>query len=246
MSSGIERRVAHHYTHGGLEQAILAGLAASGVDQARVTPADLAPVDEFHIGGRPATADFAEQLEFAPGSELLDVGSGLGGASRYFAQERGCRVTGIDVTPEYVSVANVLAVRVGLSGMATYRQASALDLPFGAASFDGAYMFHVGMNIEDKHKLFAEIRRVLKPQGVFGIYDVMREAEGDLDFPVPWATGAETALSKARPTTAIYSMPLGSPCAKPAIDAISRSNSLISFGLAQPERTALRRSACIS
>ena len=46
---------------------------------------DLAPVDEFHIGGRQATIDFAEQLHIEPGKRLLDIGCGLGGASRYFA-----------------------------------------------------------------------------------------------------------------------------------------------------------------
>lgn len=82
MESEVEQRVAQHYTHGSLEEEIWAAVVASGADPARVTLADLAPVDEFHIGGRQATADFAAQLEFSPGSALLDIGSGLGGPSR--------------------------------------------------------------------------------------------------------------------------------------------------------------------
>jgi ubiquinone/menaquinone biosynthesis C-methylase UbiE len=50
------------------------------------------------------------------------------------------------------------------------------------------------MNIADKARLFGEVRRVLKPGGVFGIYDQMREADGDLTFPVPWATVSETSF----------------------------------------------------
>lgn len=194
MSGNVEERVARHYTHGGLEQAISEALAASGADLARLTPADLAPVDEFHIGGRQATAEFAQQLEVAPEASLLDIGCGLGGASRYFAHQHGCRVTGVDLTAEYVAVAAALAARVGLSGMVSYQQGSALALPFATATFDGVYMLHVGMNIEDKGVVFAETRRVLKRGGVFGIYDVMREGEGDLDFPVPWATTAESSF----------------------------------------------------
>ena len=194
MTSAVEERVASHYAHGRLEQAILEALAVSGADLTRLAPADLAPVDEFHIGGRTATVEFAAQLEISPGASLLDIGCGLGGASRYFAHERGCRVTGIDLTPEYVAVAAALAARVGLSGAVTYRQGSALALPFSAASFDGAYMLHVGMNIENKAQLFVEVRRVLKPGGVFGIYDVMREGNGDLAFPVPWASNADTSF----------------------------------------------------
>ncbi|MHB8885169.1 MAG: class I SAM-dependent methyltransferase [Methylovirgula sp.] len=184
-----EQSVAQHYTHGSLERTILAALAASGKDLENLTPADLAPVDEFHIGGREATVDFAAQLELKPGLEILDIGSGLGGASRYFAHECGCRVTGVDLTQEFVSTAELLARRVRLENCVSYRQGSALALPFAAGSFDVAYMLHVGMNIEDKASLFAEVRRTLEPGGIFGIYDVMRDSgEGDLRFPVPWAT----------------------------------------------------------
>ncbi|MGA1858973.1 class I SAM-dependent methyltransferase [Azospirillum sp. 11R-A] len=190
----IEQSVAQHYSHGSLERTILAALAASGKDIEHLTLADLAPVDEFHIGGRQATIEFAEQMGLAPGLNLLYIGSGLGGASRYFASERGCRINGIDLTDEYVRVAEALARRVGLESRVAYRQGSALALPFEAGTFDGAYMLHVGMNIPDKERLFAEIRRVLRPGGVIGIYDVMRQGEGDLTFPLPWASSAGTSF----------------------------------------------------
>lgn len=184
----VETSVAQHYSHGALERAILSALEASGKDPARLTPADLAPIDEFHIGGRPATVEFMAQLGFEPGMRVLDIGCGIGGASRHVAQTYGCQVEGIDLTAEYVEVAAMLAKRVGLSNNVSYRQASAVDLPFEAGAFDRAYMLHVGMNIADKRRLMAGVARVLKPGGVFGIYDVMREAEGDLVFPLPWAS----------------------------------------------------------
>jgi ubiquinone/menaquinone biosynthesis C-methylase UbiE len=191
----LEHSVAQHYTHGSLEQAILDALARSGKDPDRLVPADLAPVDEFHIGGRQATIDLAAQLGLGPGLHVLDIGSGLGGASRHVAAEHGCQVTGIDLTEEYVRVAATLASRVGLADRVSYRQGSALDLPFASGGFDAAIMLHVGMNIENKAKLFAEVRRVLKPGAGFGIYDVMRErGEGELRFPVPWAQGPETSF----------------------------------------------------
>ena len=159
----VEQSVAQHYTHGSLERTILDALSAAGKDLDRLNPSDLAPVDEFHIGGRQATIDFAEQLDARPGMRLLDIGSGLGGASRYFAQNHGCRVTGVDLTEEYVAVAEALARRVGLGASVSYKHGSALSLPFAPGAFDGAYMIHVGMNIEDKARLFAELRRVLAP-----------------------------------------------------------------------------------
>lgn len=191
---GIERNVALHYSHGTLEAAILQALGAMGKDIDHLTPADLAPVDEFHVGGRAATEALADQLGVAPGMHLLDIGSGLGGAARYFAGERGCRVTGVDLTDDYVRAATMLAKRVGLAARVTFQKASALDLPFEAASFDGAYMLHVGMNVFDKDALFVEVRRVLKPGGAFGIYDIMRVGPGEVPLPMPWASTVTTSF----------------------------------------------------
>jgi ubiquinone/menaquinone biosynthesis C-methylase UbiE len=190
----IESRVARHYARSGLERTILDALVASGKDPDRLVPVDLAPVDEFHTGGREATIALAAQMGIAPGSDLLDIGCGIGGPSRFFAEAYGCRVTGIDLTADFVRTAEALARRVGLAGRVSYHQASALALPFARATFDGAYTMHVGMNIEDKPALFAEARRVLKQGGVFAVYDVMRTGAGELSFPVHWAAGPETSF----------------------------------------------------
>ena len=190
----IEQAVALHYAHGSLEESILNALAAAGKDVNHLSLKDLAPVDEFHIGGRMATIEFAAQFGARPGMRLLDIGCGLGGAARYFAHEHNCRVDGIDLSGEYVGIANMLAARVGLGDRVSCQQGSALDLPFAPGSFDGAYMFHVGMNIEDKSKLFQEVRRVLAPSGLYGIYDVMRLFAGELSYPVPWASSEESSF----------------------------------------------------
>jgi SAM-dependent methyltransferase len=189
-----EKQVAAHYTHGALEQAILDALAGSGKDIEQLTTADLAGVDEFHLGWRPATLALAEDLGFSSGMHVLDVGSGIGGPARTFAETVGCRVTGFDLTEEFVAVANALTQRVGLAGRAAFRAASALCLPVPDASFDGAMMIHVGMNIEDKPRLFAEVRRALKPGALFGVYDVMRTDAAPIPYPTPWADTEATSF----------------------------------------------------
>ena len=51
------------------------------------------------------------------------------------------------------------------------------------------------MNIADKATLFREVRRVLKPCAVFGVYDILEgPARGDLVYPVPWSTIPETSF----------------------------------------------------
>lgn len=182
-----DQPVAAHYEAKDLPGRFLGAAAAAGLDVERLDPAELAAADEFHIGGRQATIDLAEQLDVDPGMRLLDVGSGPGGASRYFAAEYGCHVTGIDLTPSYVELATELAARTGLADRLSYQVAAATDLPFPDGGFDGGYLLHVGMNVADKELLCAELARVLTPGGFFAIYDVMRIGEGDLDYPQPWA-----------------------------------------------------------
>lgn len=186
-----ELDVAGHYGRPGLEQEILAALEAGGH---AVDVDGLAPVDEFHSGGRQATAALTAQLALHPESHVLDAGSGIGGTARYIASTYGCRVTGVDLTEEYVETARALTGRVGLAGSVTFRQASAVELPFPAAGFDAVCMLHVGMNVEDKDTLFAELARVLRPGGTCGVYDVMRSGEGEIDFPVPWASAPATSF----------------------------------------------------
>jgi len=196
-----QSEVSGHYTHGDLVAAIRKGIESLGKQVGSVTVDDLAPVDEFHIGGRQASEDFLGQLELTPDKNVLDVGCGLGGAARFAANRYGCHVTGIDLTPEYVETGKTVCGWLGLADRVSLHLGSALELPFAAASFDRAYMLHVGMNISDKAKLCAEVGRVLKGDGIFGIYDVMQTGEGELTFPVPWAT---TASSSAVAPPAVY------------------------------------------
>src|SRR5262249_17459725 len=70
----------------------------------------------------------------------------------------------------------------------------ALAMPFKDGDFDRAYTIHVCMNIHDKLKLFHEVRRVLKPDGLFTIFDLMRTGDGPIRYPVPWALTEETSF----------------------------------------------------
>lgn len=190
----IEESVASHYARGSLGDDILGALAASGKDIEHLKASDLAGADELHLGWHAATVELAKDLEFTFGMHILDVGSGIGGPARYFAEQCGLRVTGIDLTEDFVSVANALTRRCGLTDRVSFQQASALALPFASASFDGAVMIHVGMNIEDKPRLFSEVRRVLRPGARFGVYDIMRVDDRELVYPLLWAMSAATSF----------------------------------------------------
>jgi SAM-dependent methyltransferase len=176
-----------HYTSGTLGEAILAALKAAGKDLDHLTPDDLVPVDEFHGGQRPATIRLADLVGFTGTERVLDVGSGLGGPSRFLTWRYGCQVSGVDLTAEFVRVAETLTQLTGLVGRVDYRQGSALDLPFEDMSFDVAWSQNVAMNIADRGRFYAEMHRVLKPGGKLGLQEVAAGPGGAPHYPVQWA-----------------------------------------------------------
>lgn len=133
---GALQAIEAHYTRGGILDSILRTLRDMGRNITSLTPSELAPVDEIHVGGREATIDLANRASLKPESRVLDVGSGLGGSVRYLASERQCRATGIDLTGEYVEIANALSQLLGLQQVTTFRQSSALNTPFDDGAFD--------------------------------------------------------------------------------------------------------------
>src|SRR5918994_6144310 len=111
----LEEEVAAHYTGFERTRVILDALRAAGKDPDQLSIEDLAPVDEFHIRGREATVELGYALGISADQHVLDVGSGIGGASRYMASTYGARITGIDLTPEYCRLATRFARSTGLA-----------------------------------------------------------------------------------------------------------------------------------
>ncbi len=182
----VRELVREHYTAGDLTAAILGTLAAAGTDVDHLQAADLFPVDQLHAGGARATRSVLDLLELETGTRLLDVGCGIGGTAR-MAALAGAQVTGVDLTPEFVTTATELTARTGLSERATFTVTPGETLPFDDRSFGAAVMIHVGMNIPDKRAVFAEVHRVLAAGGRFVLYEQMRTGAGPLPYPLPWA-----------------------------------------------------------
>ena len=180
--------VAAHYSGSGtLADAISNSLLSAGKDLTKLTTADLSTVDEFHIRGRKATLELAEKMQLTNDSRVLDIGSGLGGPARTLAEEYGCHVTGIDLTQAFCDAAEVLSDWVNLGNRVAFQQGDATELPFADNQFDAAMTIHVAMNIPAKDRMYEQARRVLKPGGVFAVYDVLAGDGGEVNFPVPWA-----------------------------------------------------------
>jgi ubiquinone/menaquinone biosynthesis C-methylase UbiE len=186
-------RVRDHYRPTGLTERLKTALAVFGPEDLRLTPQQLAGVDQFHTRGLAATMDLARLAGITADMSVLDVGSGVGGPARALAASNGCRVTGIDLSEPFVDAARYLTERTGQSGQVSFQTGSALALPFDDGGFDVVLLQHVAMNIADRARLYREIRRVLKVGGKFATYDVVLKG-GEPHYPVPWARAPLTSF----------------------------------------------------
>jgi sarcosine/dimethylglycine N-methyltransferase len=183
--------VAAHYAAGGPVAKVAAALDELAPGGQTLTSEQIGGFDDFHTAGRMATARIAQLLAPAPDEVVLDAGSGLGGPARYLAETFGCRVIGVDLTPDFVDVANLLNKRLGLDARVEFRVGDITALDLADAAVDHAWTQHVAMNIADRPRLYSEIRRVVRPGGRFAVFDVVDAGGGELLLPVPWATAPE-------------------------------------------------------
>jgi ubiquinone/menaquinone biosynthesis C-methylase UbiE len=184
----MTERVASHYSGNlKLADAIAEKLRSVGKDLNNLTTSDLVIVDEFHIRGRKATLELGEKMNLSAHSHVLDIGSGLGGPARTLTETYSCRVTGIDLTQAFCDAATAMSRWVGLGSHVSFKQGDATNLPFADQTFDAAMTIHVAMNIAAKDKMYLEAQRVLKPGGIFAVYDVLQGEGGEVLYPVPWA-----------------------------------------------------------
>jgi len=190
-----------HYATSGLLARLESALRSDGIDPAHPTIEALAPYDQFHGRGLEATEDIAALVAVRPTDHLLDVGSGLGGPARWLSTRFGCRITGIDLTPEFCAIAEHLTRLVGLDARVRFQVGDALSMPFADGMFAGAYSMFVAMNIEDKAQLYREIHRVLEPGGWLVLSQIVRGEPRAVMYPTPWAaTEAESFLSTVEET----------------------------------------------
>ena len=179
--------VEEHYHSDNLTGKIKKALAGAGKELSDLETKDLAGVDQLHTGGAKATIELINRTGLVPDAEVLDAGCGTGGSSRLLAEKFKARVTGIDLSWQFIRTAKFLTRCTKLEDRVCFHQGSVLCLPFEDQSFDAVLCQHMLMNIQDKHTAIKEFYRVLKPGGKLIIHEITRGTGKEPVFPVPWA-----------------------------------------------------------
>ena len=184
-----------HYSIGDLRSRITDALRDAGLDpEGRLSPEQLAPLDHLHTDALFSTRSRVELAEIDRGTRILDVGAGLGGPARYLASTVGCAVTCLEPVLDFCDAAAMLNEMTGLSGLVSVEPGSALDMPFEDGSYDLVWTQNATMNIEDKARLFSEIRRVLTSGGRYAFQEITAGPQQPIHFPVPWASSTEMSF----------------------------------------------------
>ncbi|OYY95474.1 MAG: hypothetical protein B7Y41_02940 [Hydrogenophilales bacterium 28-61-23] len=124
----------------------------------------------LHAGGMPSTKRLVELLDIKPGMKVLDLGCGVGSATRYVARNSKASVVGVDLDPDMIQRARLSSRRSEVKNI-QYESMDVTDTRFPDRSFDRVIVQSVAC-FNDKATLFGEVARLLKPGGLMGLNEV--------------------------------------------------------------------------
>ena len=179
--------IRRHYGDVDIAERIINRLHLAGRDLDSLSRDDTANFDEFHGGGRASTVALAEFADIAAGTHVLDIGSGIGGPARTLAADYKCKVTGLELTGEFIRAGKMLTDLLAMAGAVDFVQGSATEIPFKGETFDLVWSQNMLMNVEAKAELFREAFRVTKPGGKFAFETVVAGSGEALHYPTFWA-----------------------------------------------------------
>jgi len=113
-------------------------------------------------------------LELSHNSSVLEIGCGSGGYAVHLAKVVGCRILGLDINPEGVRTANVLAKEAKVGATARFQQFDVSQpLPEKEDAFDAVYSNDVLCHVQNRARVLANAFRVLEPGGRFLFSDAL-------------------------------------------------------------------------
>lgn len=157
---------------------ILNELHHQGIDEdAPLSVEDLTPFDQYHYHGTDAVDEAAGLLGVGEQSQILEIGSGIGGPARYMASTTGSKVTAVELQPDLSTLSKDLTERCGLGDRVEHICANVLDNPLEGRTFDAIVSFLVFLHIPARAELFSVCHSLLKPGGAMVIEDYIKLRE---------------------------------------------------------------------
>ncbi|KAL9125191.1 MAG: hypothetical protein Q9217_005562 [Psora testacea] len=113
----------------------------------------------------------AHMMQIREGMRVLDVGCGVGGPTREIAKFTGAKIVGLNNNDYQIERATQYAAKEGLSQQLSFTKGDFMQMSFPANSFDAVYAIEATVHAPSLEGVYSQIYRVLKPGGVFGVYE---------------------------------------------------------------------------
>ncbi|KAK8160520.1 sterol 24-c-methyltransferase-like protein [Phyllosticta citrichinensis] len=124
----------------------------------------------------------AHVMGLRDGMKVLDVGCGVGGPAREICKFSGANIVGLNNNDYQIDRATYYAEKEGLSDKISYVKGDFMQMSFEDNSFDAVYAIEATVHAPTLEGIYGEIFRVLKPGGVFGVYEwLMTDKYDDSD-----------------------------------------------------------------
>ena len=123
--------------------------------------------DSYHPGGTKLTLEMAEQLDLAPGAQVLDVACGLGTSLKALVGAYGIGAVGLDTQPGALGSGDGDGPGIHLA------QGDAHAIPFEAEAFDALLCECALSTFADQPRALSEMLRVLRPGGSVAFSDMV-------------------------------------------------------------------------
>ncbi|THU81749.1 delta-sterol C-methyltransferase [Dendrothele bispora CBS 962.96] len=143
----------------------------------------------------------AHNMSLKPGMKVLDVGCGVGGPAREIAQFTDCQVVGLNNNDFQIGRARKYTKKMGLEGQVSFVKGDFMKLSekFGENSFDAVYAIEATVHAPTWEGVYGEIYKVLKPGGIFGVYEWCMTDDWDPSNPEHKALAHEIELGNGIP-----------------------------------------------
>ena len=132
-----------------------------------LSTAELSTFDQLHYHGTEAIDYVIDKFNISNNSKVLEIGSGIGGPSRYIAEKTGAQVTALELQEDHHIVGQELTKRCGLEKNVTHIHGDFLTYEFGNTSFDLVASWLAIFHIPDRPTLLQNCLKIMNPGGYF-------------------------------------------------------------------------------
>ena len=105
------------------------------------------------------------RVEARPDDVVLDVACGTAAVTVELVERYGCRVVGVDQSPEMLTVGRKRVADAGHAGAIELEEARAESLPYADGAFDALTFTYLLRYVEDPAATLRELARVVRPGG---------------------------------------------------------------------------------